>query len=63
MLSELKELNAPALIMSGSKDEGKLFAEVKPHEQPDGRGILVTKRGAQTELIQVPNLPAPDDDE
>lgn len=63
LLSELKELNAPALIMSGSKDEGKLFAEVKPHEQPDGRGILVTKRGAQTELIQVPNLPAPDDDE
>lgn len=61
LLYELKNLNTPALVGSGSKDEGVLFG-VKPTTQKPGRGILVTKRGAQTELIQVPHLPAPDDE-
>ena len=62
LLVELKDLLTPALIGSGSKEEGVLFG-VKPITQKPGRGILVTNRGGQTELIQVPNLPAPDDDE
>ena len=60
LLSELKALNSPGIVMSGSKDEGPLIDTVKASTHPPGRGTLVTRDF--TELIQVPNLPAPDDD-
>ena len=33
----------PALILSGSKDEGPLFGDVKPSQLPPGRGTYVTR--------------------
>ncbi len=58
LLGELKNLNVPGLVMSGSKDEGYLIGEVKGTAQPPGRGTLVTRDF--TELIQVPHHPAAD---
>jgi S-DNA-T family DNA segregation ATPase FtsK/SpoIIIE len=60
LLGELKNLNSPGIVMSGSKDEGPLIDTVRATSQPPGRGTLVTREF--TELIQVPNLPAPDDE-
>ena len=60
LLGELKNLNVPGLVMSGSKDEGYLIGEVKGTSQPPGRGTLVTRDFI--ELIQVPHHPAPDDE-
>lgn len=61
LLGELKNLNSPGIVMSGSKDEGPLIDTVRATSQPPGRGTLVTREF--TELVQVPNLPAPGDDE
>jgi S-DNA-T family DNA segregation ATPase FtsK/SpoIIIE len=47
----LKELDTPGLVMSGSRDEGKLLGEVRPSALPPGRGWLVTRDG--TRLIQL----------
>jgi S-DNA-T family DNA segregation ATPase FtsK/SpoIIIE len=41
LLHRLRELSVPALIMSGSRDEGQLFGSVRPSPQPAGRGFLV----------------------
>ncbi|WP_102145567.1 type VII secretion protein EccCa, partial [Mycobacterium hubeiense] len=60
LLGELKNLNTPGIVMSGPKDEGPLIDTVRASAQPPGRGMLVTRDF--TELVQVPNLPAPDDE-
>lgn len=60
LLAELKNLNSPGIVMSGSKEEGPLLDLVRASTQPPGRGTLVTRD--ITELIHVPNLPAPDDE-
>lgn len=60
LLGELKNLNTPGIVMSGSKEEGPLIDTVKATTQPPGRGTLVTRNFH--ELIHVPNLPAPDDE-
>lgn len=60
LLAELKDLRTAGMVMSGSKDEGKLLGELKATELPPGRGTMVTSDFV--ELIQVPNLPASDDD-
>jgi DNA segregation ATPase FtsK/SpoIIIE, S-DNA-T family len=44
LLGRLRELGAPALVMSGSPDEGPLLEAVKPAPQPPGRGLLVDRR-------------------
>ncbi len=51
ILSRLREIGTPGLIMSGSPDEGVLLGSVKPSAQPPGRGFLVSrKQGVQ--LVQ-----------
>ncbi len=52
VLQRLRELGSPGLIMSGTKDEGALLADVKPSLQPPGRGTLVSRRHG-TGLVQV----------
>jgi S-DNA-T family DNA segregation ATPase FtsK/SpoIIIE len=55
----LKELDTPGLVMSGSRDEGKLLGDVRPSPLPPGRGWLVTRdRGAR--LIQLVHRPPSD---
>uniref|UniRef100_UPI00047A3262 type VII secretion protein EccCb n=1 Tax=Actinomadura oligospora TaxID=111804 RepID=UPI00047A3262 len=51
VIQQLKDMTTPALIMSGSKEEGPLFGEVRPVPLPVGRGTLTDRRrGAR--LIQ-----------
>jgi S-DNA-T family DNA segregation ATPase FtsK/SpoIIIE len=50
-LQRLRELETPGLLMSGSRDEGALFGNVKPSPQPAGRGTLV-RRSDGTNLVQ-----------
>ena len=56
VIQRLRENGTPALIMSGNKDEGALFGNVKPEPLPAGRGRLVTRRGIS--LVQTAFLPA-----
>lgn len=55
-IMRLKELDTPGLVMSGSRDEGKLLGDVRPTQLPPGRGWLVT-RGKGAQLIQVAHRP------
>jgi S-DNA-T family DNA segregation ATPase FtsK/SpoIIIE len=52
VLGKLKEIAAPGLVGSGSKDEGALLGTVKPSALPPGRGTLVSRRHGQ-QLMQV----------
>jgi DNA segregation ATPase FtsK/SpoIIIE, S-DNA-T family len=44
VITKLKDMASPALIMSGNKDEGLLFGNVRPHPLPPGRGYHVDRR-------------------
>ncbi|MFG2001009.1 type VII secretion protein EccCa [Spirillospora sp. NPDC048911] len=51
VIQQLKDMATPALIMSGSSEEGPLFGEVRPVPRPPGRGTFTDRRtGAR--LIQ-----------
>jgi S-DNA-T family DNA segregation ATPase FtsK/SpoIIIE len=52
VLQRLKELDCPGLLMSGPKEEGALFGNLKPSPQPPGRGTLV-RRSDGMQLVQV----------
>ena len=56
VIGRIKDAANPALIMSGTKDEGILWGDVKPSPLPPGRGTLASRAG--TVLVQVANLPA-----
>jgi S-DNA-T family DNA segregation ATPase FtsK/SpoIIIE len=56
VLQRLRELGAPALVMSGDRDEGVLAGAVRPAALPPGRGWLVTRKDG-TRLIQLAYLP------
>ncbi|MCP2165811.1 type VII secretion protein EccCa [Goodfellowiella coeruleoviolacea] len=47
ILGKMREIAAPGLIMSGSKDEGVLLGNVKPSAQPPGRGTLISRKAGQ----------------
>jgi DNA segregation ATPase FtsK/SpoIIIE, S-DNA-T family len=44
LVQRIREMSSPALIMSGSKDEGALLGGVKAQPQPAGRGLFVERR-------------------
>ncbi|QFZ23444.1 type VII secretion protein EccC [Saccharothrix syringae] len=52
ILGKLKEIAAPIMIGSGSKEEGAIVGNLKPSPQPPGRGTLVTRKHGQ-QRIQV----------
>ncbi|WP_054815785.1 type VII secretion protein EccCa [Nocardia arizonensis] len=56
ILGAMKNLSVPALIMSGSRDEGKLIGEVRPSKMPPGRGTLIT-RSHGVELVHIADIP------
>ncbi|GGO17953.1 type VII secretion protein EccC [Microbispora rosea subsp. aerata] len=59
VIQKLKDMASPAVILSGNKDEGYLFGNVRPHPLPPGRGYHVDRRfGAR--LAQTAFLPPPD---
>ncbi|MFC9976314.1 type VII secretion protein EccCa [Spirillospora sp. NPDC127200] len=55
VLVQLKDTATPALTMSGSKEEGALFGEVRPMPLPAGRGTLSDRRSG-ARLIQTAAL-------
>jgi S-DNA-T family DNA segregation ATPase FtsK/SpoIIIE len=52
VLSRLRELSSPGIVMSGSRDEGALLGTVRPGPQPPGRGWLVGRRHGER-LVQI----------
>lgn len=55
ILGTMKNLSVETLIMSGSKDEGKLVGDVRPTKLPPGRGTLVS-RSRGIEMVQIAHL-------
>ncbi|MEV0617188.1 type VII secretion protein EccCa [Nonomuraea sp. NPDC050404] len=51
VVQRMKEMASPALIMSGNKEEGPLFGNVRPQPLPVGRGFYVDRR-VGSRLIQ-----------
>jgi S-DNA-T family DNA segregation ATPase FtsK/SpoIIIE len=51
ILQRLKELDSPGFLMSGNRDEGQLFGNLRPSPQPPGRGTLV-RRSDGINLVQ-----------
>lgn len=58
VLSRLRDLASPGLVMSGNRDEGNLVGAVRPCAMPPGRGTLVSRRAGQR-LVQVAWQPPP----
>ena len=54
IVTRMKDAVNPALIMSGTRDEGPLWADVKPSPLPPGRGTLVTRAGKV--LVQIADV-------
>ncbi|WP_328418395.1 type VII secretion protein EccCb [Micromonospora sp. NBC_00389] len=44
VLQRLRELDSPALLMSGDREEGQILGGVRPQRMPAGRGTLVRRR-------------------
>ena len=53
---KLREIAAPGMVMSCSKDEGVLVGTYKPQILPPGRGVIVTRKLGQ-QLMQTAWLP------
>lgn len=58
LITKMKDSVNPALVMSGNKDEGNLYGDVKGSPMPPGRGTLITRTFKG--LIQTVHLPKPD---
>lgn len=56
IISRMRDLVSPGLVMNGSRDEGNLIGSVKPGPMPPGRGTLVDRRGQS--LIHLAWTPA-----
>ncbi|WP_246043278.1 type VII secretion protein EccCa [Tessaracoccus massiliensis] len=55
LITKMKDSVNPALVMSGNKDEGKLYGDVTGTPMPAGRGTLITRTFKG--LIQTAHLP------
>jgi DNA segregation ATPase FtsK/SpoIIIE, S-DNA-T family len=51
VIQRLREMGSPGLLLSGSRDEGKLLGGVTPTSLPPGRGYFAERRGG-VRLIQ-----------
>jgi S-DNA-T family DNA segregation ATPase FtsK/SpoIIIE len=52
VISRIRELASPGILLSGPREEGAIFGNVRPQPLPPGRGWLVTRRhGAR--LVQL----------
>jgi S-DNA-T family DNA segregation ATPase FtsK/SpoIIIE len=57
VIQRLRELRMPGLLLSGDREEGQLIGNVRPSQQPPGRGTLITRRHGQI-LIQTAFAPS-----
>lgn len=60
IIAKMRESMTPGLVMSGSKDEGTMFGDVKASPMPPGRGTLVTRTFKG--LVQAAYRPGSDDE-
>jgi S-DNA-T family DNA segregation ATPase FtsK/SpoIIIE len=51
VIQRLRELRQPGIVFSGDREEGQLIGNVRPSQQPPGRGTLVSRKHG-TILIQ-----------
>jgi S-DNA-T family DNA segregation ATPase FtsK/SpoIIIE len=51
VIQRLRELDSPGFLMSGNKEEGALLGNIKPSQQPPGRGTLM-RRSDGIQLVQ-----------
>jgi S-DNA-T family DNA segregation ATPase FtsK/SpoIIIE len=58
VIQRIKDMANPALVLSGTKEEGALFGDVRPRPLPPGRGYFVERRTG-TRLIQTAFLGGP----
>ncbi|MGW0801885.1 type VII secretion protein EccCa [Nonomuraea sp. NPDC002799] len=54
-VQRIKEMASPALIMSGNREEGQLFGNIRPQPLPVGRGFYVDRKYG-SRLIQTAYL-------
>jgi S-DNA-T family DNA segregation ATPase FtsK/SpoIIIE len=52
VVARIRELASPGILMSGPREEGAIFGQVKPRPLPPGRAQLVTRREG-TRLVQL----------
>ncbi|MFF5212392.1 type VII secretion protein EccCa [Streptosporangium sp. NPDC000396] len=62
LIQRMKDMASPAVILSGNKDEGQLFGNVRPHPLPPGRGYFVDRRNG-ARLTQTAFLPPQEPEE
>ncbi|MCG5218955.1 type VII secretion protein EccCa [Streptosporangium sp. KLBMP 9127] len=60
VIQRLKDMATPAVILSGNKDEGFLFGNVRPQPLPPGRGMHIDRRYGPR-LSQTAYLPPHDE--
>ena len=51
LIQRLRESRQPGLMLSGEREEGQLIGQVRPSQQPPGRGTLVSRKHGTT-LVQ-----------
>ncbi len=56
LIQRLRESRQPGLVLSGERDEGQLIGQVRPSQQPPGRGTLVSRKHG-TILVQTAYIP------
>ncbi|MGV9304762.1 type VII secretion protein EccCa [Nonomuraea sp. NPDC003727] len=56
IITKIKDMASPALVMSGNKDEGYVFGNIRPQPLPVGRGYFVDRKSG-ARLIQTAYLP------
>jgi S-DNA-T family DNA segregation ATPase FtsK/SpoIIIE len=59
VMQRLRDLGMPGIILSGTKEEGALWAEVVPQRLPAGRAMLASRRTGRNQLIQTALADAP----
>ncbi|MFI9589416.1 type VII secretion protein EccCa [Nonomuraea sp. NPDC052265] len=61
VIQRIKDMASPAVILSGSRDEGFLFGNVRAQPQPPGRGFMVDRRFG-SRLAQTAFWPPPEEE-
>ena len=56
LIQRMRETRQPGLVLSGEREEGQLIGQVRPSQQPPGRGTLVSRKHG-TILVQTAHIP------
>ncbi|WP_441246065.1 type VII secretion protein EccCa [Kitasatospora sp. McL0602] len=57
IMQRMRELGGQGLLLSGDKNEGALLGTVKPQPLPPGRGVFVSRKIANGQMVQTGWLP------